>query len=464
MRKLVTASGGARGQRIVAAVAVLLMGVIAVALAVPADAHGAPTRPGSRTYLCRIDGTHATGDIHPSNPACAEAVAIGGRQPLWDWFGVLRADGAGRTRGYIPDGQLCSGGEPKYAGYDLARADWPYTSLTAGAELTFRYNAWAAHPGEFRLYITRDGYDPTQPLGWDDLEPEPFSVYSQNSPNGQDSANNTPDYQWPVTLPQKSGPHIIYSVWERSDSQETFYGCSDVRFDGGSGEVVGVGPGANVVGPPTAAETTATTAAPQPDSSTTTYGDQGTADGRAIPAAEGSVPEPGTEAMTDGGPDAGEGAATAPDGSLAGAAGATAATIPPGGPLDDGQLTTGQPGDGQAVVSADQADSGASAPAPAASPAGAVTTPAAAAVPANGSGGGVSLPVALAIGLVGAALGVACTIAVQATRRNRELQDRLARYDRARPQPDWDRLAAERAETGTTDDTGEFLTIGSPGR
>ncbi|MEM7338349.1 MAG: lytic polysaccharide monooxygenase [Actinomycetota bacterium] len=243
-------------------------GLVALLLAIaagPADAHGAATQPGSRTYLCRVDGTHSTGDIQPNNPACAEAIAIGGKQPLWDWFGVLRGDGAGRTRGYIPDGQLCSGGEPKYAGYDLARADWPYTSLTAGAEMTIRYNAWAPHPGEFRLYVTKDGFDPTSPLGWDDLEDEPFSVWNQSQPNGSDNANGSPDYQWQVQLPNKTGQHIIYSIWTRSDSNETFYGCSDVRFDGGSGEVKGVGPsGATLITAPPAS-TPPTTAAPAPE-------------------------------------------------------------------------------------------------------------------------------------------------------------------------------------------------------
>jgi len=32
-------------------------------------------------------------------------------------------------------------------------------------------------------------------------------------------------------------------VWSRSDSQETFYGCSDVVFDGGNGQVTGIGGG-----------------------------------------------------------------------------------------------------------------------------------------------------------------------------------------------------------------------------
>jgi predicted carbohydrate-binding protein with CBM5 and CBM33 domain len=49
-------------------------------------------------------------------------------------------------------------------------------------------------------------------------------------------------YYWNATLPaNKTGYHIIYSVWARSDSVETFYGCSDVVFDGGNGEVTGIG-------------------------------------------------------------------------------------------------------------------------------------------------------------------------------------------------------------------------------
>jgi len=40
-------------------------------------------------------------------------------------------------------------------------------------------------------------------------------------------------YTWTATLPAKSGRHIIYSIWERSDSPEAFYNCADVVFPGG---------------------------------------------------------------------------------------------------------------------------------------------------------------------------------------------------------------------------------------
>ena len=44
--------------------------------------------------------------------------------------------------------------------------------MTAGSH-TFRYKGTAPHKGSFELYVTKDGYDPTKPLKWSDLEPKP---------------------------------------------------------------------------------------------------------------------------------------------------------------------------------------------------------------------------------------------------------------------------------------------------
>ncbi len=82
--------------------------VSAVVLASPASAHGAPMMPGSRTYLCWKDGTTSSGAIQPKNPACAAAVAKGGTNALYNWFAVLRSDGAGRMSGFIPAGSCAA--------------------------------------------------------------------------------------------------------------------------------------------------------------------------------------------------------------------------------------------------------------------------------------------------------------------------------------------------------------------
>jgi chitin-binding protein len=216
-----------------------VLGLVAAVLVAPAPAraHGVALIPGSRTYLCYVDGLTSTGQIIPTNPACADAVAQGGQQPLYDWFGVLRSDAGGRTVGYIPDGQICGGGTTKYAAYNAARTDWPLTHLTSGSTIQLRYSNWAAHPGTFHLYITKDGWNPTTPLAWGDLE----SFWSATDPPQSGGPGGFNYYFFNTTLPAKTGRHLLFIQWVRSDSQENFFSCSDVVFDGGHGEVTGVG-------------------------------------------------------------------------------------------------------------------------------------------------------------------------------------------------------------------------------
>ena len=206
-----------------------------------AAAHGAPMTPGSRTFLCWQDGLTSTGEIKPQNPACAAAQAVSGTTPFYNWFSVLRSDGAGRTRGFVPDGELCSGGNTNFTGFNLPRTDWPLTHLTSGATYGFTYNSWAAHPGTFTQYVTKDGFDASKTFTWNALESAPF--YSVTDPPKSGSVGTVEGkYSWTAQLPaNKSGRHIVYTVWQRSDSTETFYSCSDVMFDGGNGQVTGVG-------------------------------------------------------------------------------------------------------------------------------------------------------------------------------------------------------------------------------
>ncbi|MFG2875770.1 lytic polysaccharide monooxygenase [Streptomyces sp. NPDC048337] len=198
---------------------------VAAYAAAPAAAHGSMTDPVSRVAACYAEGPES-----PKSAACKAAVAASGAQAFYDWNAVNIANAAGNHRALIPNGQLCSAGNDKYQGLDLARADWPASPMTAGAH-TFRYKGTAPHKGSFELYVTKDGYDPTKPLKWSDLEPAPFAkVTDPGMQNG--------DYVFSGTVPNKSGRHLIYSIWQRSDSPEAFYTCSDVVFgkdNGGNG-------------------------------------------------------------------------------------------------------------------------------------------------------------------------------------------------------------------------------------
>ncbi len=249
-----------------AAMTLLAAVVVLITRSEPAAAHGAAMVPGSRTFLCWRDGLSPTGEIQPYNPACSAAVDQSGANSLYNWFSVLRSDAAGRTVGFIPDGQLCSGGNSGFLGYDLARTDWPLTHLTAGQSIEFRYSNWAHHPGTFYFYITKDSWSPTRPLAWNDLEEQPFLTVT-NPPQRGGPGTNDGHYYFTGTLPaDKSGRHLIYSRWVRSDSPENFFGCSDVTFDGGNGEVTGIGPGGTLPPPsPTTAPPSPTTPPPSGD-------------------------------------------------------------------------------------------------------------------------------------------------------------------------------------------------------
>lgn len=213
--------------RLLSVLGAALLGLVVASLPSTSSAHGVAMSPGSRTYLCYRDmienGT-------PQNPACADAVAETGTTPLYNWFAVLDSNAGGRTEGYIPDGKICSaGGNSPYdfSSYDAPRDDWPSTRLQSGSTIQIQYSNWAAHPGDFDVYLTKEGFDPTQPLAWSDLE----LIGSVTDPPQQGSAGSDGGYYyWDQQLPERSGKHIMMIHWIRSDSQENFYSCSDVDF------------------------------------------------------------------------------------------------------------------------------------------------------------------------------------------------------------------------------------------
>jgi predicted carbohydrate-binding protein with CBM5 and CBM33 domain len=248
-----------RVTRIIAGAGAGLIAVVSFAVLTnrsEVQAHGGMTFPSTRTHACYVNGRAGSGggDLMPTNEACKAAIAQGGKQPLWDWFGNLLGNAGANWKSVVPDGKLC-GPSDKYDAYNAPRADWPTTNVQSGAQVTLRYNAWAAHPGTWTQWVTRDGFDVTQPLKWSDLDAEPFSKVTNPPING--SGPEGAEYTWPARLPTKSGRHIIYSVWTRSDSPEVFYNCSDVVFTGGGGS-----PQTTAATTSTSATTTTTTRPP----------------------------------------------------------------------------------------------------------------------------------------------------------------------------------------------------------
>lgn len=186
------------------------------------QAHGAPEYPISRQYNCYLN---------PKLPACAAAVAFGGQQALYDWNGVLQPNAAGNHQAVVPDGKLCAGGNTLFRGFDLARDDWMPTAWVPNASglYEFRYFATAPHRSQYwRFYLTRQGWTPSSTLRWADLD----LVAELNSSQIVTTAANR--YVMQLNIPPRTGRHVLFAVWQRSDLGEAFYSCSDVTL-GSSG-------------------------------------------------------------------------------------------------------------------------------------------------------------------------------------------------------------------------------------
>ena len=186
-----------------------------------AFAHGYVSSPKSRVIQCKENGIE-----NPTHPACIAAKAAG-NAGLYTPQEVAVGGVRDNHEYYIPDGRLCSVNRSNLYGMDLARTDWPATSVSAGP-LQFVWTNTAAHKTMyFRYYITREGYNHAQPLRWSDLE----LIHDSGKADQEQFSYHT------VQLPPRTGRHIVYSIWQRDwerDAAEGFYQCIDVDYGNGN--------------------------------------------------------------------------------------------------------------------------------------------------------------------------------------------------------------------------------------
>lgn len=261
--------------------------VLPLALAAgPAAAHGAPVSPVSRAAACAAGSGQYVGTA-----ACrAAAAANGGSRPFADWDNLRVAGVAGRDRQVIPDGRLCSGGLAAFRGLDLPRSDWPATRLTPGAAFTMAYGTTIPHQGTFRLYLTRQGYDPSRPLTWSALASDPFIKATDPPVSGG-------AYRINGRLPaDRTGRHVLFTVWQNSSTPDTYYSCSDVVFPAAAkAPAKPAKPTRSAT--PAKPSVTATSAAPESAASRTASpsADRATDSGGAPPSPQEAVRTPATQ-------------------------------------------------------------------------------------------------------------------------------------------------------------------------
>ncbi len=187
--------------------------------AITSFGHGSMADPISRSYEVFLENPQT-----PDTDAARAAIAVAGTQAFYDWHEVNLRAPEHNYQAMIPDGKLPGVGRDKYAGLNLARTDWPATPVVAGPRLCRFYAATPHEPSYFKAYLTREGYDPLQPLRWSDLV---------EIPGGETAALDGMNYFMTLTLPARTGRHILYVIWQRIDpAGEVFFSTSDLDFGG----------------------------------------------------------------------------------------------------------------------------------------------------------------------------------------------------------------------------------------
>ncbi|MEV7424128.1 MULTISPECIES: lytic polysaccharide monooxygenase auxiliary activity family 9 protein [unclassified Streptomyces] len=125
------------------------------------------------------------------------------------------------------DGKICSGGNGQFAQLDDQRGGtgWPTTKVSSGQSYNFRWQFTARHATtDFKYYITKTGWNASQPLTRAALDAQPFLTVPYNNQQPPETLSHS------GTLPSKSGRHMIVAVWTIADTSNAFYACSDVQF------------------------------------------------------------------------------------------------------------------------------------------------------------------------------------------------------------------------------------------
>ena len=188
-----------------------------------AAAHGAVSDPPARHYGCyqRWASNWQSPEMATQDPMCHQAWQ---REPgaMWNWNGLFREGVKGNHQAAIPDGQLCSAGNAhggRYAAFDVPGA-WKTVNRPASFKLNLLDQS--SHGADYiRVYATKQGFDPTtQRLRWSDLE---LVGQTGRIPTG---TTTTVD----VNAPGRTGHHVLYTVWQASHLDQSYYFCSDVTF------------------------------------------------------------------------------------------------------------------------------------------------------------------------------------------------------------------------------------------
>lgn len=188
-----------------------------------ASAHGSVVDPASRNYGCwlRWGDDFQNPAMAQEDPMCWQAWQAD-PNAMWNWNGLYRNGSGGNFPAAVPDGQLCSGGRAEGGRYDSLDAVGPWKTTDITDDFKVKLHDQASHGADyFKVYVSRQGVDPAaKALGWGDLQ-----LVAETG-----SYAPSQNYEIPVSTSGFSGRHVVYTIWQASHMDQTYFLCSDVNF------------------------------------------------------------------------------------------------------------------------------------------------------------------------------------------------------------------------------------------
>ncbi|MCH2160339.1 MAG: lytic polysaccharide monooxygenase [Phycisphaerales bacterium] len=201
----------------------LAVSAAALAPATLAMGHGTMSNPPSRIYRCW------TGDCMNNPDPFLQGIINQDMDACWNWnekVNFFSSDEYDQLNipfhVKIPDGQIASAANPRFAALDTVSDQWPTAPVESGP---FEMTIHASTPhNPLKMYVfitTPDHRWGEEPLAWDELQ-----LLNTGPVTLEDN-----EYRFTVNLPPRVGKHSIVTVWQRIDPVgEGFYMVSDVDY------------------------------------------------------------------------------------------------------------------------------------------------------------------------------------------------------------------------------------------
>lgn len=123
------------------------------------------------------------------------------------------------------DRKIASGGSDAWPEINEQTADrWTRVDFNSGMN-TLRWKLTASHrTTDWQYFITKQNWNPNQPLTRDAFVLEPFCVVNDNNQVPPDDVEHQCD------VPARTGYQIIFGAWNIGDTDQSFYQIIDAQF------------------------------------------------------------------------------------------------------------------------------------------------------------------------------------------------------------------------------------------